>query len=217
MKADDQIQLDVLAELRWEPSINAAEIGVEVKDGIVTLTGHVHSFVEKWQAERAAQRVEGVQALAVEMDVTLPGSTVRNDVDIARSAENALMWMTFVPSNAVKVLVEGGWITLTGEVSWEYQRRAASDGVRGLMGVVGVTDQIVIKHMPASITVKSDIESALNRRAHADGRKVAVEVNGTDVTLRGRVHSWSEHDLVTGCAWGSAGVRNVIDNITVGR
>lgn len=215
MKTDIQIQKDVLAELAWVPSVNAAQIGVEVKDGVVTLAGHVGSYVEKWEAERAAQRVSGVRALAVEMDVTLPGSSQRHDVDIARSAENALMWMTYVPRDSVKVMVERGWITLTGEVGWEYQRRAASDGVRGLLGVTGVSDQITIKHMPSSSAVKSDIEAALSRRAQNDGQSISVEVNGTEVTLRGRVHSWSERDLVASCAWGSAGVHSVSDKITV--
>jgi osmotically-inducible protein OsmY len=215
MKTDSQLQQDVLAELAWEPSVNAADVGVEVKDGIVTLAGHVRSFVEKWEAERAAQRVSGVRGLAVEMDVNLPGSSRRNDVDIVRSVENALQWMTYVPQDAIKVLVESGWVTLTGEVAWEYQRKAATDGVRGLMGVTGVSDQISIKHIASSNGVKADIEAALKRRAHTDGQNISVEVHGADVTLRGRVHSWSERDLVASCAWGSAGVHSVSDNITV--
>lgn len=215
MKTDSQLQQDVLAELAWEPSVNAAQVGVEVKDGIVTLAGHVGSFVEKWEVERAAQRVSGVRGLAVEMDVNLPGSSRRNDVDIVRSVENALQWMTYVPQDAIKVLVESGWVTLTGEVAWEYQRKAATDGVRGLMGVTGVSDQISIKHMASSKGVKADIEAALKRRAHTDGQNISVEVHGADVTLRGRVHSWSERDLVASCAWGSAGVHSVSDKITV--
>ena len=125
MKTDAQVQQDVIAELKWEPSINAAQIGVEVKDGIVTLAGHVSSYAEKWDAERAAQRVSGVKALAVEMDVKLPGSSKRNDADIARSAKDVLQWTTYLPKDRVKVMVEKGWITLSGDVDWEYQRRAA--------------------------------------------------------------------------------------------
>jgi osmotically-inducible protein OsmY len=215
MKTDAQLQQDVLAELAWEPSVNAAQIGVEVKGGVVTLAGHVDSFVEKWEAERAAQRVSGVKALAIEMDVNLPGSSHRNDADIARSAENALMWMTYVPQNSIKVTVESGRITLSGEVTREYQRQAAAYGVRGLMGVTGVSNQITIKHTVSSSTLKADIEAALSRRSHTDGHNISVEVHGTDVTLRGQVHSWSERDLAASCAWGSAGVENVVDNITV--
>ena len=215
MKTDAQLQQDVLAELNWDPAIGAAQIGVTVKDGVVTLNGHVGSFQEKWEAERATQRVFGVKALAVEMDVSLPDSSQRNDADIARSAENVLSWTTFAPNEAIKVMVENGWLTLTGEVDWEYQRRAASNGVRRLMGVTGLTDQITIKHTISASAVKSDIEAALQRRAHRDGQNISVEVLGADVTLRGSVHSWPEHDLVTSCAWGSSGVRHVIDHITI--
>lgn len=214
-KTDSQLQQDVLAELLWEPSVNAAQIGVEVKGGVVTLAGHVGSFVEKWEAERAAQRVAGVKALAVEIDVALPGSSHRIDADIARSAENALNWMTYVSQDSIKVQVESGWITLSGEVDWEYQRQAAINGVRGLMGVTGVSSQIHIKSRDLSAEVKTEIESALRRRAHSDGQNVSVEVNGTDVTLRGTVHSWAERDLVTSCAWGSAGVRAVENRVNV--
>jgi len=215
MKSDSQLKQDVAAELNWEPSVNAAQIGVEVKDGVVTLAGHVGSYVEKWNAERAAQRVSGVKALAIEMDVTLPGSSKRVDADIASSAENALQWTTNVPKDNIKIMVENGWITLSGEVDWEYQRQAATRSVRYLMGVTGVSDQIGIKVNASSGAVKSDIEAALKRRAQADAQKISVEVNGGDVTLTGMVHSWSERDLARQSAWGSAGVRKVFDNIVV--
>ena len=215
MKTDNQVQQDVLAELKWEPSVNAAQIGVEVKDGIVTLAGHVGSYAEKWDAERAAQRVAGVKALAIEMDVTLPGSSKRNDADIARSAESTLQWMTYLPKDSVKVMVENGWITLSGELDWEYQRRAAANGVRYLMGVTGVSDQITIKPKVSLSAVKSEIEAALKRGAKADAQKISVAVHGADVTLTGTVHSWSERDLARHSAWGTPGVRNVVDNIAV--
>src|SRR5476651_1737362 len=133
MKSDAQLQQDVIAELSWVPSIDAARIGVEVKDGIVTLAGHVASYAQKWDAERAAQRVYGVKALAIEMDVALPGSSQRNDVDIERSADNVLQWMTYLPKDSIKLKVENGWVTLTGELDWEYQRQAAANAVRYLM------------------------------------------------------------------------------------
>jgi osmotically-inducible protein OsmY len=209
------VQQDVIAELKWEPSINAAQIGVEVKDGIVTLAGHVSSYAEKWDAERAAQRVSGVKALAVEMDVKLPGSSKRNDADIARSAKDVLQWMTYLPKDSVTVMVEDGWVTLSGEVDWEYQRQAAAGGVRYLMGVTGVSDQITVKPKVSLSAVKSDIEAALKRRATADAQKISVGVRGADVTLSGTVHSWSERDLARNAAWGTPGVRNVVDNITI--
>ena len=216
MKTDTQLQQDVIAELKWEPSVNAAQIGVEVKDGIVTLAGHVSSYAEKWDAERAAQRVSGVKALAIEMDVKLAGSSKRTDADIARSAGNVLEWATYLPKDSVKVMVESGWITLSGEVDWEYQRQAAAKGVRYLMGVTGVSDQIVLKYPKVSLSaVKSEIEAALNRRATADAQKISVEVHGADVTLTGKVHSWSERDLARHSAWGTSGVQNVVDNMTV--
>ncbi len=215
MKSDSQVQQDVIAELDWEPSVNAAQIGVEVKDGVVTLAGHVASYAEKWDAERAAQRVAGVKALAIEIDVTLPGASRRNDVDIARSVDNVLEWMTSLPTGRVKVMVEGGWITLSGEVDWQYQRQAAADGVRHLMGVTGVSDEIAIRPKVSLCALKSDIEAALTRRAKADAQRISVKVAGADVTLSGTVDSWSERELARHAAWGTPGVWNVVDNITV--
>ncbi len=215
MKTDTALQLDVIAELKWEPSVNAANVGVEVKDGIVTLAGHVDTYAEKWDAERAAQRVAGVKAIAVEMDVKLSGTNQRTDADIARSATNVIAWTTSVPTDTVKIKVEAGWITLTGEVEWEYQRLAATNGVRYLMGVTGISDQIVIKPKVSKEAVRSDIEAALKRRAQKDSRQISVAVDGHVVTLGGSVHSWSEKDLATHSAWGTPGVRNVVDKMTV--
>jgi len=215
MKTDTQLQQDVIAELAWEPSVNAAQIGVEVKDGVVTLAGHVGSFVEKWEAQRAAQRVSGIKGLAVEMDVTIPGSSKRNDVDIARSARNVLEWTTYWPQDEIKVIVESGWITLTGEVEWEYQREAAAKSIRGLMGVTGVSDQIVLKPSTTAKPAKSGIEAALKRRIHGDAKHITVGVQGNEVTLTGTVQSWSERDSARNSAWSTPGVRSVADNLTV--
>lgn len=215
MKTDAQLKRDVIAELSWEPSVNAAQIGVEVKDGIVTLAGHVASHAEKWNAERAAQRVSGVKALAIEMDVELPGLSKRTDADIARSVENVLEWTSYLPKDSVKVMVEGGWVTLSGTVTWDYQRDAAARAVRYLMGVTGVSDDILVKPEVSLSAVKSDIEAALKRRAHADAKKISVEVRGSDVTLTGTVHSWSERELASHSAWGTPGVQNVDNRITI--
>jgi osmotically-inducible protein OsmY len=215
MKTDTQLQQDVIAELAWEPSVNAVQIGVEVKDGVVTLAGHVGSFVEKWEAERAAQRVSGVKGLAVELSVNLPGSSARNDADIARSARNVLEWTTYWPQDEIKVMVENGWITLTGEVDWEYQRQAAAGSVRGLMGVVGLSDQIVIKPNADVKPIKSEIEAALKRRIHSDAKHISVAVEGANVTLTGTVSSRSERDSARNTAWATPGVRSVADNLTV--
>ncbi len=215
MKTDAQLQFDVNEELDWDPSIHAEDIGVAVHDGVVTLTGHVNTFAEKWEAERASQRVAGVKALSVEIDVTLPGSSTRTDADIARSAENVLEWNSYVPRNRVKVLVEGGTITLSGEVSRDYQRRAATESVRTLMGVKGVTNQMTLPLSMPSDNVKTDIEAALQRRVPDDAKHISVDVKGGDVTLTGTVHCWSERDQARRTAWGTAGVRSVNDNLTM--
>lgn len=215
MKTDTQLQSDVIAELRWEPSINSEDIGVEVKDGIVTLAGHVGSYAEKVDAERATMRVSGVKALAVEMDVRLTGSSTRTDAEIAQSVDNVLQWTTYLPQDAVKIRVESGWVTLSGEVAWEFQRQSAVSAVRYLLGVKGINDQLVIKPKVSAPVVKADIETALKRRAQRDANKIYVNVHGTDVTLSGQVHSWSERELARHTAWGSPGVRSVVDNITL--
>ncbi len=215
MKTDTQLQQDVMAELKWEPAVHAAQIGVEVKDGVVTLAGEVSSYAEKWNAERAAQRVNGVKALAVEMEVKLSAFGKRSDADIAESAKNILGWTSSLPEDAIKVMVEGGWLTLSGQVEWQYQRQDAASSLRYLPGVTGVSNQIAIKPSVSALVVKSDIEAALKRRAADDAKSIAVEVKGSDVTLTGSVHSWAERELATRSAWGTAGVRHVVDKMNL--
>ena len=215
MKTDAQLKQDIIAELTWEPSVNASQIGVEVKNGTVTLAGHVDSYTEKWQAERAAQRVSGVKGLAVEIDVKLPGLSKRTDADIAQSVRHSLEWTSWLPKDSIKVKAENGWITLSGEVEWDYQRQSAKDAVRSLLGVVGVSDEISIKPKASMTAVKSEIEAALKRRAHTDAQQISVDVRGADVTLSGSVHSWSERELAASSAWSTPGVRKVVDNITI--
>jgi osmotically-inducible protein OsmY len=215
MKSDGQLQLDINAELAWDPAINSEDIAVKVSDGVVTLAGHVRSYAEKMDAERAALRVSGVKALAVEMEVRLGGDHTRQDVDIARSAKNVLEWTAHLPKDKVKVTVENGWVTLTGEVHWEYQRQSAVSALRYLIGVKGVYDQLLIKPSISAPVVKADIEAALKRRAQQDAKDISVSVSGSDVTLSGRVHTWSERELATNTAWRSPGVSKVINNITL--
>jgi len=215
MKTDKQLKDDILAELRWEPSVNAEQIGVEVKDGVVTLAGHVNSFVEKWAAEEAVKKVAGVRALAVEMDVNLLGQSQRNDADIARSAENALEWTTNLANDAIKIQVEGGWVTLTGDVEWAFQRNEAAGAVRNLRDVKGISNNILIKSTVSANGVKADITDALKRRAITDSQKIKVDVNGADVALSGTVDNWAERELAMHSAWNTAGVRTVQNNIIV--
>jgi osmotically-inducible protein OsmY len=213
MKSDSQLKTDISEELKWEPSVNATQIGVEVKDGIVTLAGHVDSYAEKWNAEKAAQRVPGVKALAVEMDVRLPGLSERTDADIAQSAEQVISWSSYLPRGAVKVLVEKGWVTLSGEVDWEYQRKFAARAIRHLLGVTGVSDQITVKPISSSSTAKADIEAALRRSAFPDTQDINVAVKGSDVILSGSVRSWSERERARTAAWSAPGIRNVVDEM----
>lgn len=216
MNSDTKIQADVTEELSWEPSINSAQIGVEVTDGIVTLSGHVGSYSEKWDAERATQRVAGVKAMTIELEVRLPGLSQRTDVDIARAAGNVLSWTTTtLPEEAVKILVDSGWVTLSGEVDWGFQRENATNAVRRLMGVTGVSDNIVIRPKLTMGAVKSDIEAALNRRRWGSTKNILVEVSGSDVILSGSVNSWTERELATQAAWCTPGVRKVVDNMIV--
>jgi osmotically-inducible protein OsmY len=215
MKTDAQLQQDVIAELAWEPAVKATRIGVATRNGIVTLSGHVDSYAEKRHAEQAAQRVTGVKGVAVEIDVQLPGISKRTDADIARSASNVLAWTTNLPRGAIKVLSENGWLTLSGDVEWDYQRRLAKGAVLNLLGVVGVSDSIVVKPKASTVAVRSGIEFALQRRAQDDAQRVQVDIDGGDVTLSGTVHSWSERELAMRSAWSAPGVRTVVNNISI--
>src|SRR5690242_3128756 len=215
MKTDRKLQEDVLAELAWDPSIEASRIGVEVEDGIVTLSGHVPSFAEKEAARRAAQRVSGVKGVAVDVHVVLPGQSIRTDADIAKSASSMLSWSTSVPYEVVKVSVEDGWVSLTGTVDWAYQRDAAVDCVRSLIGVKGVVNRIEVAPKTTSGDVKTKIEAALQRRAHLDTKAVNVDVSDGTVTLSGHVDSFSERSTMEKAAWAAPGVRHVVDNLTI--
>jgi len=216
MKTDSQLQHDVSEELLWEPSVHAARIGVEVKDGVVTLAGQVDSYAEKWNAEQAAQRVAGVKAMATELDVQLAGLNKRSDADIAASVQNVLEWVySLSVGRRIKVMVENGCVTLSGDVDWQFQKQAAADSVRPLMGVTGVSNQIAIKPTPSVAIVKSDIEAALQRAAIADAGKIAVAVHGSDITLSGTVPTWAERETATRSAWNTPGVTNVVDMMTL--
>lgn len=215
MKTDSQLQHDVSAELQWEPSVHAARIGVAVKDGVVTLAGQVDSCSEKWAAEHAAQRVAGVKAMTTELTVQLTGLSQRTDADVAAAVENVLAWTSSLPAGAIQVMVESGWVTLSGDVDWQYQRQAATDSVRHLMGVTGVSDQISIQPSVNAMAVKADIEAALTRSSVAEAKNISVAVQGNDVTLSGTVHSWDERNTANNSAWGTPGVRKVVDRLTL--
>ncbi len=209
-----------MAELKWEPTIRAAEIGVGVKDGVVTLTGVVDSYSKKWAAERAARRVYGVKAVAESIKVTLPGSYKRTDEDIGRWARDILNWNVWVPRDRVKVMVQNGWITLSGDVDLYYEKSAAENAVRCLLGVGGITNSITIKPpVPAvkMLEVKNAIEDALKRNARLirDAEKIHVEISGSKVILSGSVGSWADYDEAVYAAYCAPGVSEVENNLRV--
>ncbi|HXN50895.1 MAG TPA: BON domain-containing protein [Candidatus Acidoferrum sp.] len=212
---DLEIRKNVEAELSFDPSINAAEIGVAVKDGIVTLTGRVDSYWEKIAAEEAAARVEGVKAVANELEIRLPFSSERTDEDIARAAVNRLEWTITVPKDRVKVKVSKGWVTLEGEVDWQFQKNAAEQAIRSLVGIKGVINHIVVKERPSTAEVKAKIEEALKRSAEVDASRITVEVDGDKVILKGTVRSWFEREEAERAAWRAPGVRTVDNRIIV--
>jgi osmotically-inducible protein OsmY len=216
MRNDSDVQRGVQDELNWEPGVaNASKIGVAVKDGVVTLTGTVNTHFEKWAAERAAKRVAGVRALAVELEVKPFGSFKRTDADIAKAAESALDWDVTVPKDHVKVMLEDGWVTLEGNVDWQYQRENAEDDVRYLAGVRGVSNKIVLKPSVVATEVKSKIEAALQRNAVLDARNIKVNTEGSKVTLTGTVRTWIEKDEAEDAAWAAPGVTDVNNLITI--
>lgn len=215
MKTDAQLQHDVLAELEWEPGIDASHVGVAVKDGVVTLTGHLDTFAEKHAIERVLQRVSGVQAFALELDVKLAPGHVRSDAEIAQAAQSALRWHALVPEDKVRIKVEKGWLTLSGEVDWDFQRNGAYAAVRNLTGVVGVSNAIAIKPKAASDNVAHRIHEALQRQAAREAKRIEVSVAGSTVTLHGTVHSWAERAAAQGAAWSAPGVSSVVNHLRV--
>lgn len=216
MRTDTELQRDVMDELVWEPSIDAAGIGVSVESAVVGLSGTVRSLPQKWAAVRVAQRVSGVKAVTDELDVKLPGDSQRTDMEIAQAAVNALDWNVSVPRNRVKVVVEHGRITLQGEVRFHYEKIAAERAVHHLVGVTGVSNLISVK--PPTVSpgdVKHRIEQALERAADLDAQKISVEATNGKVILRGSVHSWAERDDAEWAAWAAPGVSGVENDIRV--
>lgn len=216
MKTDIEIQKDVMDELKWEPSITAPEIGVAVKNGIVTLSGTVDSYLKKLAAEAAAKRVAGVKAVAEDIEIKLTGTLKRNDTEIAQTVLNTLRWNSAVDETKIQAKVEDGWVTLEGEVEWEYQKEQARKVVENLNGVRGITIMLKITPKVALKDVKQKIHAALHRSATVDANRVNIEVAGNKVVLTGRVRSMAEKKDAEDAAWAAPGVTLVENKIDVG-
>jgi osmotically-inducible protein OsmY len=216
MKTDTELKADVIAELAWDSAINPTDIGVMVKHGVVTLTGHLETFAEKHAVERAVHRVAGVRGIALELDVKLSTAHKRSDSEIAQAAASALLWNSNVPDGRVQVEVENGWVTLTGELDWNYQLASAEQCVNSLLGVCGLSNKITIKPRANIKDIGAEITSALTRQAIREAKHIGIEVRGGIVTLKGKVHSLAERDAAVGVAFTARGVSQVIDKIEVG-
>jgi osmotically-inducible protein OsmY len=215
IKTDSQLQRDVIDELRWDPRVGSAEIGVAAKNGVVTLTGQLDTYAKKYAAVRAAERVAGVRAIAEELTVVLLGSYQRTDTDLAHIVASTLKWDVVVPDDKVKARIEKGWVWLEGEVEWQYQSAAAERAVRNLSGVRGVTNLLQVTTHASVPDVKRRIEGALERHAELDAKQISVEATDGKVTLRGKVRSWSERMDAESAAWSAPGVTKVNDELMV--
>ena len=215
MKSNSEIENDVKEELAWNPDLDPKDIAVSVDNGVVTLTGFVKSYTEKYEAEAAAKRVAGVVAVANDLEVRMPAVDERPDPDIARDAVAAVKSQLPVSYEKIKVIVKNGWITLEGEAEWQYQRQTAESAVRRIKGVKGVTNSILLKPAVKPTEIKKKIQDAFRRNAELDANRIVVEANGSEVILKGSVRSWVEREEAERAAWAAPGVTNVEDRLVV--
>jgi len=215
MRTDSEIKRDVEDEIRWNPDIDATDIAVTVKSAVVTLTGFVHSYSDKLQAEADAKRVAGVAGVANDIEVRLPSSDVRPDPEIARDVVTELRVQLPLSADKIKAVVKGGWVTLEGEVEWHYQRERAESAVRHVKGVLGVSDLINLKPSVSPADIKRKIEEAFKRNAEIDANRIQVKSSDGEVVLEGTVRSWAERQEAERVAWAAPGVKKVEDHIRV--
>lgn len=213
--SDSSIRQRIIDELEFEPSIDAANIGIAVNDGVVTLSGNVKTYIERLTAEDAARRVKGVKGIALEIEVTPTGQHRVTDEEIVKRSLSVLKWNTTIPEGSVQVEVRKGWVTLKGNAVWQYQKDAAENAIRRLAGVVGINNWVEIKPQTSTVDIKKRIEDAFKRDAELEAKAITVSVVGSTVKLEGRVHAWSERKAAERAAWSAEGVKIVDDRITV--
>jgi len=215
MRSDSEIERDVREERKWDPDLDATDIAVSAKKGVVTLTGFVRSYTDKYEAEAAAKRVAGVAGVANDIEVRMPSVDERPDPEIARDAVAAIKSQLPISSEHIKIVVKNGWVTLEGQVEWQYQRQTAENAVRRIKGVKGVSNVIQLKPRAQPDEIKRKIQEAFKRSAEVDANRIMVETNGGEVILKGTVRSWIEREEAERVAWSAPGVTKVVDQIIV--
>lgn len=215
MKSDSELQQDVMSELEWDPRVDHADIGISVSDGVVTLNGYVKSYAEKQAAERAAQRVSGVKAIAEEIKVRNDFDAKTADHEIAKRILDIFAWNVLIPQDKLGVKVEKGWVTLTGAVDWHFQAEEAKKAAGKISGVLGIMNRIEVRHRPTTGDIRKRIEAAFERQADLDAAGVTIALDGTKVKLSGKVKAWHERQVAERAAWAAPGVTLVEDHIVV--
>ena len=215
MRSDSDVKRDVEFELRWTPALDPTDIGVAVKNGVVTLTGFVRIYLEKFEAEKAVKRVSGVVGVANDLEVRIPSGDERPDPEIARDAVAAIKSWLPLSWESIKVTVKSAWVTLEGTAEWNYQRESAEKAVRQVRGVKGVTNLITLKPKVAPSEIKQKIEEAFRRSAEVDANRITVEANGSEIILKGTVRSWAERQEAERAAWAAPGVTKVENRIVI--
>jgi len=215
MTTDTEIQKNVMEELKWDPIMQSAEIGAIVKDGIVTLVGYVDNYSQRLAAENAVKRVKDVRAVAIDIAISLPDDQRRSDTDLAAAALNALKWSSFVPEDKIRLKVDGGWITMEGEVEWQFQKESAYSAVSDLIGVHGVINRINVRPNITPVIVKDVIKKALERSADIEADSINISTDGGRIVLKGKVRSWAERKEVERAVWATPGVIEVKDELII--